>query len=107
MNGYPLEIPYDPDGNGPILPQQVKTLAFRDTFYPAGTYSLLFDGTGTVSFDFDATGTFSDQSIPHHFEINDPSSSGLLVSILASSASDPIRNIRIIMPGFADNYDTT
>ncbi len=109
-NGYPLEIPYDPDGEGGINPLQAQTFVVTGQRYPAGTYTLLFDGTGTISFRFDATGMFSDSSIPHPFQINTPNN-GLLVQILESSASDPIRNIRIVMPvyegqNFVESYDT-
>jgi hypothetical protein len=105
--GYPLKIPYDPDGSGPVPPQAVRTLVFRsvDT-YPAGSYTLIFEGTGTITLNFDAQGVFSESDVPHSFEIASPSNSGLLVTITSSSENDPIRNIRIIMPGFAHNYET-
>lgn len=104
-NGYPMEVPFDPDGSGPIEPQKVKTLLFNSSFYPEGTYTLMFEGTGEIRLSLDAKGTFIDSSISHNFEISE-ASSGIMLSIESSSSTDPIRNIRVIMPGFEDSYST-
>lgn len=106
-DGYPLVVPFDIDGDGPIEPQAVRTLLFRDfENYPSGEYTLLFDGTGTIELDYDADGVFTDSGVEHTFEISTPSTSGLLLSITESSEDDPITNIRVIMPGYKENYDT-
>ena len=48
-NGYPIIIPYDPDGDGPVAPQAVRTILYnRFDTYPAGTYKVRFEGTGKL-----------------------------------------------------------
>ena len=104
-NGYPLQIPYD-DGGG-WGPQQCKTLLFRDySEYPAGDYTLIFEGTGEIKLEYDATGTYTTPDTNHTVTISTPSDQGVLLSIISSSVSDPIRNIRFIMPGYAATYQT-
>ena len=106
IKGYPLEIPYDPDGAGPILPQEVQTyLYINSEHYPEGTYTLIFEGTGKITLGNDATGSFTEANTPHQFEFTPPDQT-LSLKIVESSQIDPIRNIRVIMPGFEDNYDT-
>ncbi len=101
-NGYPIEVPFIVDGESYL----VKTLIFRSGHYPAGEYTLLFDGTGEVSINFDASGIFTDSENPNHFTVVTPTfNSGILVSILKSSKEDPIKNIRVIMPGYENTYE--
>jgi len=103
-NGYPTQVPFDPDGTGPLGLQEVDTLIFRDTPYPAGRYALIFDGEGTIRLDFDASGVFSQPNTVHYFNVNSPSLSGIRVTITNSSPGNHVRNIRILMPGFENNY---
>ena len=104
-NGYPLEIPYSPDEGSD---QAVATLFFNnmDGEYPTGTYSLIFEGTGTVQvfgdpgeFDFEDGGTYQ-------VEVSETSNQGIFVQIIDSDAEDPIQNIRFVLPGYADTYQT-
>jgi len=108
--GYPLQIPYDPDGAGPVAPQTVKTFLFLDigAHYPRGAYTLIFDGSGEVNLRFDASGTFSQtqSGSRHTVQIPNPSNSGVLLTITRSDSANPIRNIRFIMPGFENTYQT-
>ncbi len=98
-NGYPLQIPFGSPA------QSVRTLLFRGfDSYPAGTYTLIFEGEGTISLNFAAKGEYTEPNVAHHFEITSPITGGLLLSITRSSVDNPIRNIRVIMPGFEDNY---
>jgi hypothetical protein len=99
-NGYPLQVPFGE------TPQAVRTLVFRgfDT-YPSGNYTLIFEGEGEVTLSFDGRGEFTEPDTPHSFEIDSPSTGGLLLSITRSNVNNPIRNIRIIMPGFENNYE--
>ncbi len=99
-NGYPLQIPFGD------TPQAVRAHVFKSfDDYPAGTYTLIFEGYGEISLSFAATGTFTEANTPHSFEIATPTAGGLLLSITRSDVNNPIRNIRIIMPGFEDNYE--
>ncbi|ETW94539.1 MAG: hypothetical protein ETSY1_34420 [Candidatus Entotheonella factor] len=106
-SGYPLEIPYDPDGDGPIEPQVVKTIFYEglNGHYPAGMYTLMFEGTGALRLrtgsavhDFDQAGQYPVEVIP--------GDSGIILQISRSDRNDPIREIRFIMPGHAETYET-
>ncbi|MBN2656320.1 MAG: hypothetical protein JXR86_04610 [Spirochaetales bacterium] len=102
-DGYPQQIPYDP---GNITPQIVKTLLISNTsHYPAGDYTLIFEGTGAIKLDFDASGTYYAPGVAHNVPVYNPSTAGILLTIIESDPGDPIRNIRFIMPGFADTYE--
>ncbi len=120
INGYPTEIPFNPDvtgltddqleavtdDTGNTLTQNVRTFLYRDyDSYPAGQYTLLFDGEGTIKIRLDAVGDFTDSSIVNHFTVDTPSTAGIEMSIVASSNSNPIRNIRVIIPGYEDIYE--
>lgn len=105
-DGYPIEIPVDPDGGGPILPQIVGTLLFRAVPYPSGDYTLVFDGQGTIEVKYDANGVFSQPGVPHRIRVASPTVNGIFLRITRSLRSDPIRNIRFLMPGFDQNYET-
>jgi hypothetical protein len=113
-NGYPLEIPFDPDGAGPIPPQGVRTILYNSfTQYPAGIYTVRFEGKGRIQFRVDASCPdlpdgqciFSTPNVSHHFQVIKPTKSGIRLKILESDPSDRIRNIRVIMPGFEESYD--
>ncbi|MBX3467235.1 MAG: hypothetical protein KF878_10105 [Planctomycetes bacterium] len=77
--------------------------------YPAGQYVVLFQGDGTVDVNFEGTRT----SYSHNgsgtarftAQVN-PGSSGLILRITRSSASNHVRNIRVIMPGFEATHAT-
>lgn len=104
-NQYPLQIPYDPDGAGPIRPQVVRAAVFEHNGarFPGGVYTLILDGSGTVSLSGSASGRFispGTYSIPVT-----PEDAGIWVTIERSVAADPIRRIRLIMPGFADSHE--
>ena len=91
--------------------QSVWTLCMRAIggAYPGGTYTVFFEGKGEVQLDFDAERT----SLEHdgvgeaRFTADvTPSDSGIMVRILASDPANPVRNLRVIMPGFVDTYAT-
>lgn len=103
-DGYPLEIPYD---NGVDPPQGIRTLMYfgdLENVYPAGSYRFLVDGSGLVELWGAASGTFL---CPLDTFINvDNSQGGIALELLESQASDPIHNIRMVMPGFENVYQT-
>ncbi len=110
QQGYPLEIPYDPDGNGPIPPQAVRTFLFNSyEGYPAGEYSLIFDGKGKLHVRVDAfcpdlpndQCIFTEPGISHRFFVKSPTKGGVRLKIYESARSDHVRNIRVYLP---DNH---
>lgn len=100
----------DVDANGWIASlepgQAAATLMVRDTGgrYPAGEYLCLYEGEGTIEFGFDARVV---SSSPGRIVLNvNPSNGGIYLKIVETSPANPIRNIRVIMPGFHDTYLT-
>ena len=67
--------------------------------YPAGNYIVLYDGQGTLEYGAAAI-LDSVQSRPgRHVLQMDPAKRGILISLTATTPGNPIRNIRVIMPG--------
>ncbi len=84
--------------------QAAATLMMREIegHYPAGTYTCLYQGTGSVEFAMDAKVI---ESEPGRILIDvTPSDSGIFFKINESDLDDPIRNVRVIMPGFEETY---
>ena len=104
-DGYPTHVPFEYEGDSMI----VHTLLLRELHlgnrggYPAGEYTLIFEGTGEIQLQFDATGSYTQADSAYTVTIDDPGG-GIGLRIVRSDASDPIRNIRFIMPGFRDTY---
>ncbi|GAB4186199.1 MAG: hypothetical protein Kow00105_00670 [Phycisphaeraceae bacterium] len=80
--------------------QAVHTLMCDGTegAYPGGRYVCTYEGTGEILFLWDANVV---SSSPGRIEMDvTPSNTGILMRITSSSPTDPIRNIRVWMPGF-------
>ena len=103
--GQPLAL--TPEGWPLLAPGQAAgTLLCRELggHYPGGEYTALWDGSGEVEFHFDAEVT---QTWPGGAKMTvTPSDAGIHVKVVASNTSDPVRNIRVLMPGFESNYAT-
>lgn len=98
--GYPRGL-----GNG----QVASALCLRSIggHYPAGAYTVLFEGDGEVAVGMDATGSLDhDGSGTGRFVANvtKPSNNGIQVRILRSNPTNHVKNIRVIMPGFEKSY---
>lgn len=103
-DGYPTHVPF---WNG-VDSLKVHTQMFRALpwSYPGGVYTLIFEGSGEIQLELDTeTRSFTLADSAHSF-IVDPTWEGLHLTINRSEIDDPIHNIRVIMPGFADNYET-
>jgi hypothetical protein len=101
-NGYPKAV---------AVGQNAWTLVCvgMDGKYPAGQYSLSFDGDGDVAVRFDATPvTYKHNGIGRFsgmVTVNPANGQGVEISIKRSNAANPIRNIRFIYPGFESTPD--
>lgn len=103
QDGYPLEIPYN---NGVDPAQSARTLFYfgeLENIYPEGSYRLKIDGTGQVRLWGAANGTF--QCPIDTYVSVDNSLGGVALEIEESIVSDPVHNIRFIMPGFENVYE--
>lgn len=72
--------------------------------YPDGEYVVLYDGRGSIEFPHNP---------PHSVQADGagrirvrPRAGGLWLRISATDPADPVRNIRVIMPGFEQTYQT-
>jgi hypothetical protein len=70
--------------------------------YPPGKYVCLYDGNGTIDFRFDAK--VQTRSKGRAVLEVKPGDGGILVSITETDPNNPIRNIKVIMPGFEKSY---
>lgn len=112
LNGTPwVGTPLDVDSLGwprSLQPNQAavtRILQAMAGHYPAGQYVALYDGTGTVDFGGDASVV---STTPGRVVLQiTPSPTGFTrIRITSTSVADPIRNIRVIMPGFESSYAT-
>jgi len=111
----------DPDGFPTHLQytQQLGKLMMRDVYLhaPAGRYVCLFDGEGELQFGMDAAivsyakgrveidySPTGDIQCFAQFESSYCSDNGLWVLLVTTNPANPIRNLRIIMPGFLNTY---
>lgn len=91
----------------PLLPpdQAAATLMLNniDGRYPGGIYTCFYDGTGDVLFGNDA---FVLTSNPGVITMNvNPGDGGIFMKIENSDINDPVRNIRVVMPGFEETFE--
>lgn len=98
-DGYPLEVPFGSPA------QYVHTLMFLDAggTYPSGTYTILSDGVGTIQMEWDCGNQTFTSPCNNSFTVN-ATNQGIHLTITSSYVNDPVRNIRIVMPGFLNNY---
>jgi hypothetical protein len=109
--GVPLP-PLDPDGYPTDLTAYANQglavtcvpLMHNGGFYPAGLYTLAFDGTGTIvvsggsgmpQTECAQTGS---SPVERRCPIPGATDGGIFVSVTASDPSDHVRNIRLLMP---------
>jgi hypothetical protein len=72
--------------------------------YPSGQYTVLYEGTGRLGFS-NPTRVMSEE--PGRVVIGvDSSRGGFFLRLLETDPGDYVRNIRVIMPGFEDSYET-
>lgn len=91
--------------------QYANTVMYADSFnehygtyvYPAGNYTLFYEGEG----DLEIWNTFIVSQEPGKIvlAIDPPVTQDIFLQINATNPDNPIRNIRLIMPGFEDTYE--
>ncbi len=96
------EVELTPEGYPLLNPgQAAATLMCREINgrYPGGVYVCTFEGKGTIDFGMDAIG--ARRATANRYEVSvRPGNGGILLKIIESDPNDPIRNIRVWMPGF-------
>lgn len=83
--------------------QWADTLICRNNrHYPTGEYVCLYDGDGRIKFGFDAR--VKDRRKGRIVLQVSPSRQGILLRLVETNPSNPIRNIRLIAPRFEKTY---
>jgi hypothetical protein len=108
--GPPLQL--DPNGWITSLQsgQYAETIMLDNALddqsdYPAGQYTLLYDGDGVIEFDLQSAVIVS--QTPGRMVVDVPAGeNGVFLMVTATNAANPIRNIHFIMPGFESTYQT-
>ncbi len=70
--------------------------------YPAGRYAVLYDGQGKL--DFWGAATVASRAPGKVLIDVDPKKGGFFLRLMETDPSDPVRNIRVVMPGFEATY---
>ena len=95
----PLRL--DPEGNLLALEpgQSAERVVYTTERYPAGDYTLLFAGSGRFEVK---GGTLADGGGPGRMVVHVPQNdgNGLRLRLTAMDSADPVRNVRLILPGF-------
>ena len=81
----------------------VAAVAWDSTHYPAGRYTLLWDGKGTLSFPMSQLKIV--ESGPHRIVVEPQNlDAQMWVGIDTTAAADPVRNVRFLMPDTESTY---
>ncbi|MFW5691457.1 MAG: hypothetical protein ACOCXZ_03040 [Chloroflexota bacterium] len=98
VDGYPAQLA--PDQGARMI------IYLESTAAPAGDYTLTWAGDGTLRIvhDFAPLGTFSTADAPRQtVTIPERDMTHLFIEILATNPTDPVRDIRLWLPGFDEN----
>lgn len=98
--GGPLKL--TPEGwIASLEPEQfAETIMFDNGqgHYPAGRYTLLYEGEGEMSFTFDSAKIVNQQPGRMLLDVT-PMDTGIWLKISQTNPQNPIRNLRLILPG--------
>jgi len=103
-DGYPTHIPQTV--NGSELPQKVATIWAITDGWSAGTHTVLYDGAGSLSISGGITNLVQVNSNKITFDYATQTGNYIELVIDSSAISNPIRNIRVLMPGTEFTYAT-
>lgn len=110
-DGYVLSLPDCEDTTITPTHCYAQTFLFTDLddHYPGGRYIFRHDGTGRFGFGGDVTvdWSVSDTNLGYYELDVDPTSSanGLTITLLETSASDPVRNIEFVEDQYLSAYE--
>ena len=102
-DGYPTHVPQEISNSD--YEQRVVTIWAITDGWPAGEYTVLWEGTGELSF----FGGYEnlEQTGPNRltFDFLNPVDNILEMTLVTSDINDPIHNIRVLMPGTESTYE--
>ena len=101
-DGYPTYAPQEVEGS-PYLQEVVTIWAITDG-WPAGTYTILWEGDGELRFfgSYENLHEAGDHRIL--FDYPNPIGGVFELTIARSELDNPIHNIRVLMPGTEETY---
>ncbi len=94
-NGWVTKLDADCSAETPLC-------TIQGGHYPSGVYTVLYDGEGKISF---TNGAVTSSSAGKLLINVDSSKGGFFLKINQTNPANYVRNIRVIMPGFADVYE--
>jgi len=100
-DGYPTHLPQNLDSLE--NPQIILTIFANTVAWPSGTYTLLYDGIGELEFDNMNVVEKNDNKILLEYTGH---GKNIALIIISSDIDDPLHNIRILIPGTEDTYET-
>lgn len=103
-DGYPTHVPQETDSSD--FDQRVVTIWAITDGWPAGNYTVLWEGTGELSFWGGYENLEQTNVNRIVFDFLNPIGNILEMTIVQSDINDPIRNIRVLMPGTENTYET-
>lgn len=105
-DGYPTQIPQKAAGHAKA--QRVATVWGDASAWPEGTYVVLFDGKGSLSIDLSVQNVTKTSPNRLTFDFRRPANDKPVIQLVIdkSDAADPVRNIRVLMPGSEATYKT-
>ncbi len=95
-DGYPAWL----NQNQAVAVVMLKALSGR---YPGGRYVALWDGDGDLQLTQDAVQVSRNGN---RIEADVVPDDGIVLRIVRTNSNNPVRNIRVIMPGFESTYQT-
>jgi hypothetical protein len=97
VDGYPASLDHD---------QAVAAVMFKDIDgrYPGGRYVVLWDGDGDIDLRDDARERTRSRN---RIEADVRPRDGIILRIVRTNPSDPVRNVRVLMPGFESTHQTS
>jgi len=110
-NGWPLEVPFTKGGKQMRVCTTVLNGRHKKAF-DFGTWTLLFEGAGEIRFShlYEATITHDGNGVKKYpFDLGpeifgtDSISKAMRINIYRSDKANPIRNIKLIRPGYLAN----
>lgn len=77
--------------------------SIKDGHYPSGVYSVFYEGKGRITFNGPVTVR---ENLPGRMKIQvESGKGGFFLGLRETDPNNPVRNIRVIMPGFENTYE--
>ncbi|EKQ67175.1 PA14 domain-containing protein [Leptolyngbyaceae cyanobacterium JSC-12] len=85
--------------------QHAETVILNNAYFPGGNYTLFYEGEGKLEFAFNNARIIEHTPGKMIVDVT-PDGEGVFLRITETNPNNPLRNIRFVMPGFEDTYET-